>query len=159
MIDEMKETTLCYIQNNNKYLMLHRIKKEDDVNKDKWIGIGGRVEEGESPTQCVLRETFEETGLTLTSYQYRGVVHFKSDIYENEKMHLYTADGYEGEITECDEGVLEWIDRDEMYNLPMWEGDKIFLGLIRTDAKFFDLVLEYKGEKLVSAIINDNKIF
>lgn len=155
----MKETTLCYIQNNNKYLMLHRIKKDEDVNKGKWIGIGGRVEEGESPEECVLREVNEETGLTLTSYQYRGIVIFKSDKYEDEKMHLYTADGYVGELTECNEGVLEWIDRDEMYNLPMWEGDKIFLGLIRTDAKFFNLVLEYKGDKLVSASIDDNKIF
>lgn len=155
----MKETTLCYIQNNNKYLMLHRIKKDEDVNKGKWIGIGGRVEEGESPEECVLREVKEETGLTLTSYQYRGIVIFKSDKYEDEKMHLYTADGYVGELTECNEGVLEWIDRDEMYNLPMWEGDKIFLGLIRTDAKFFNLVLEYKGDKLVSASIDDNKIF
>ena len=155
----MKETTLCYIQNNNKYLMLHRVKKDEDVNKGKWIGIGGRVEEDESPEECVLREVKEETGLTLTSYQYRGIVIFKSDKYEDEKMHLYTADGYVGELTECNEGVLEWIDRDEMYNLPMWEGDKIFLGLIRTDAKFFDLVLEYKGDKLVSASIDDNKIF
>lgn len=155
----MKETTLCYIQNNNKYLMLHRIKKDEDVNKGKWIGIGGRVEEGESCEECVLREVKEETGLTLTSYQYRGIVIFKSDKYEDEKMHLYTADGYVGELTECNEGVLEWIDRDEMYNLPMWEGDKIFLGLIRTDAKFFNLVLEYKGDKLVSASIDDNKIF
>lgn len=155
----MKETTLCYIQNNNKYLMLHRIKKDEDVNKGKWIGIGGRVEEGESSEECVLREVKEETGLTLTSYQYRGIVIFKSDKYEDEKMHLYTADGYVGELTECNEGVLEWIDRDEMYNLPMWEGDKIFLGLIRTDAKFFNLVLEYKGDKLVSASIDDNKIF
>lgn len=156
---EMKETTLCYIQRDNKYLMLHRIRKEEDVNKDKWIGIGGKVEEGESPEECILRETKEETGLTLTSYSYRGIVYFKSNIYDDEKMHLFTADGYEGELTECDEGVLEWIDRDEVYNLPMWEGDKIFLGLIRTDANFFELVLEYKGDKLVSAIINGNKMF
>ena len=155
----MKETTLCYIQNNNKYLMLHRIKKEEDVNKDKWVGIGGRLEDGESSEQCILREALEETGLTLTSYQYRGIVYFKSDVYEDEKMHLYTADGYEGELIECDEGVLEWIDRDKMYDLPMWEGDKIFLGLIRTDAKFFNLVLEYKGDKLVYASVNNNKIF
>ncbi len=155
----MKETTLCYIQNNNKYLMLHRIKKEEDVNKGKWIGIGGRVEDGEGIEECVLREVNEETGLTLTSYQYRGIVYFKSDKYEDEKMHLYTADGYVGELTECNEGVLEWIDRDEMFNLPMWEGDKIFLGLIRTDTNFFELVLNYEGDKLVGATINNNKIF
>ena len=154
----MKETTLCYIQNNNKYLMLHRIKKEEDVNKDKWIGIGGRVEDGESPAQCVLREAKEETGLTLTSYQYRGIVHFKSDIYEDEKMHLYTADGYEGELIECDEGVLEWIDCDKLYNLPMWEGDKIFLDLLWQDAPFFLLTLRYSGDRLVEAILNGEKI-
>ena len=155
----MKETTLCYIQKDNKYLMLHRIKKEGDVNKDKWIGIGGRIEDGESPEQCILREAKEETGLTLTDCQYRGIVYFESDIYDDEKMHLFTADSFEGELTECDEGVLEWIDRDEMYNLPMWEGDKIFLGLIRTDAKFFELVLKYEGDKLKTASINNNKIF
>lgn len=155
----MKETTLCYIQKDNKYLMLHRVKKEGDVNKDKWIGIGGRIEDGESPEQCVLREAKEETGLTLTDCQYRGIVYFESDIYDDEKMHLFTADSFEGELTECDEGVLEWIDRDEMYNLPMWEGDKIFLGLIRTDAKFFELVLRYEGDKLKTASINNNKIF
>ena len=138
----MKETTLCYIQKDNKYLLLHRVKKEEDVNWDKWIGIGGRIEEGESPEQCVLREVKEETGLTLTSYNYRGIVYFNSDKYEDEKMHLFTSDSFEGELAECDEGVLEWIDRDEMYNLPMWEGDKIFLGLIRTDANFFELILE-----------------
>ena len=117
------------------------------------------MEDGESSEQCILREALEETGLTLTSYQYRGIVYFKSDVYEDEKMHLYTADGYEGELIECDEGVLEWIDRDKMYDLPMWEGDKIFLGLIRTDARFFNLVLEYKGDKLVYASVNNNKIF
>ena len=155
----MKETTLCYIQRDKKYLMLHRVKKEGDVNKDKWIGIGGRIEDGESPKQCILREAKEETGLTLTSCDYRGIVYFESDIYEDEKMHLFTSDSFEGELTECDEGVLEWIDRDEMYNLPMWEGDKIFLGLIRTDTNFFELVLNYEGDKLKTASINNNKIF
>ncbi len=155
----MKETTLCYIENNNKYLMLHRVKKENDVNKDKWIGIGGKIEDGETPEECVLREAFEETGLTLADCKYRGIVHFCSDIYEYEEMHLFTSDEFYGEIKDCDEGVLEWIDRDEMYNLPMWEGDKIFLGLIRTNADFFDLVLEYKSEKLASVIINGEKVF
>lgn len=155
----MKETTLCYIQKDNKYLMLHRIKKAADINKDRWIGIGGRIEEGETPEQCILREAKEETGLTLTSYRYRGIVRFRSDQYEPEDMHLYTADSYEGEIIECNEGVLKWIDRDELYNLPIWEGDKLFLGLIRTDADFFDLVLGYKENKLVSASINGNRIF
>ncbi len=159
MMDKIKETTLCYIEKDNKYLMLHRIKKEEDVNKDKWIGIGGRIEEGETPEQCILREAKEETGLTLTKYQYRGIVHFKSNEFENEDMHLFTADEFEGEIIECDEGVLKWIDRDRLYDLPMWEGDKLFLGLIRTKVKFFDLTLQYKGSKLISAALNGEKIF
>lgn len=155
----MKETTLCYIQKDNKYLMLHRIKKENDVNKDKWIGIGGRIEEGETPEECILREAKEETGLTLTDYRYRGIVRFRSDGYEDEDMHLFTADGFEGEIIECDEGMLEWIDRDKLYELPMWEGDKLFLGLIRTDAGFFDMELRYKGDKLISAFVNKQRLF
>ena len=155
----MKETTLCYIQKDNKYLMLYRIKKDEDINKGKWIGIGGKIENDETPVQCLLREVKEETGLTLTSYNYRGIVRFRSDQYESEDMHLYTADGFNGELTDCDEGILEWIDRKELYNLPMWEGDKIFLGLISTDADFFDLILSYKKEKLISASINGNTIF
>lgn len=155
----MKETTLCYIQRGYDYLMLHRVKKENDVNKDKWIGIGGRIEDGETPEECVLREVMEETGLTLTDYRYRGIVRFRSDQYEAEDMHLYTAIGFEGELTKCDEGVLEWIDRDDLYNLPLWEGDKLFLGLIRTNVDFFDLLLQYNGNKLVSASLNGEKIF
>ena len=155
----MKETTLCYIEKDNKYLMLHRIKKENDVNKDKWIGIGGRIEEGETPEDCVLREVTEETGLSLTDYKYRGIIRFCSDIYEYEEMHLFTSDSFFGELKECDEGVLEWIDRDKVFDLPMWQGDRLFLGLIRTDISFFDLVLEYCGEKLVSAMLDGNKVF
>ena len=139
--------------------MLHRTKKEHDENRDKWIGIGGKINEGETPEQCLLREVKEETGLTLTSYKYRGVVHFSSDIYDEEDMHLYTADGFYGEITECDEGSLEWIDIDRLFDLTLWEGDKIFLSLIKTDVSFFDLGLFYKGEKLISAFINNQKIF
>ena len=155
----MKETTLCYVQKDNNYLMLHRIKKEEDVNEGKWIGIGGRIEEGETPEQCLVREAKEETGLLLTSYQYRGIVHFRSEDYEDEEMHLFTADAFEGELTECNEGVLKWIDRDKLYDLPMWEGDKLFLGLIRSEAKFFDLTLQYKKDKLVSATLNGEKVF
>ena len=155
----MKETTLCYVQKDNNYLMLHRIKKEEDVNEGKWIGIGGRIEVGETPEQCLLREAKEETGLILTAYQYRGIVHFRSEDYEDENMHLFTADAFEGELTECNEGVLKWIDRDKLYDLPMWEGDKLFLGLIRSNANFFDLVLQYKGDKLVSSTLNGEKVF
>ena len=155
----MKETTLCYVQKDNKYLMLHRIKKEEDVNEGKWIGIGGRIEDGETPEQCLVREAKEETGLNLTSYRYRGIVHFRSEDYEDEDMHLFTADAFEGELTECDEGVLKWINYDKLYDLPMWEGDKLFFGLIRSNAKFFDLVLQYKGDKLISATLNGEKIF
>ena len=155
----MKETTLCYIQKDDRCLMLHRIKKENDVNKDKWIGIGGKIEEGETPQDCILREAKEETGLSLTDVKYRGIVHFRSDEYEAEDMHLFTSDAFEGEIIECDEGVLEWIDFNKLYSLPMWEGDKLFLGLIRANANFFDLLLQYKSEKLVSATLNGEKLF
>lgn len=155
----MKKTTLCYIQKDNKYLMLHRIKKENDVNNGKWIGIGGRIEEGETPEDCILREAKEETGLSLNDLRYRGIVNFRSDMYESEEMHLFTSKEFDGEITECDEGVLEWIDFDRLYSLPMWEGDKLFLGLIRTEVDFFDLTLQYKSEKLISAFLNGEKLF
>ena len=155
----MKNSALCYIEKDGKYLMLHRIKKENDVNHDKWIGIGGKFEDGESPEECMLREAKEETGLDIISYDFRGIVTFVSDIYETEYMHLFTADAFEGELTECNEGVLKWIDRDKLYDLPMWEGDKLFLGLIRSNAKFFDLVLQYKGDKLVSSTLNGEKVF
>lgn len=155
----MKETTLCYIEKDGKYLMLHRVKKQNDINKDKWIGIGGKLEEGETPDQCLLREAKEEMGLTLTSYRYRGIVYFSSDIYEDEEMHLYTADGFEGELAECDEGNLEWVDRTDLYNLTLWEGDKLFLSLLMADADFFNMTVQYKGDKLVSATVNGEKLF
>ena len=139
--------------------MLHRVKKENDMNRDKWIGIGGKLEDGETPEMCLLREAREETGLTLTSYKYRGIVHFLSDVWDDEDMHLYTADGYEGEIIDCDEGTLEWIDKSKILDLPLWEGDKLFLALLPTDVDFFDMTLQYHGEKLVSASINGQKIF
>ena len=154
-----KQTTLCYIEKDNKYLMLHRVKKENDMNRDKWIGIGGKLEDGETPEMCLLREAMEETGLALTSYKYRGIVHFLSDVWDDEDMHLYTADGYEGEIIDCDEGTLEWIDKSKILDLPLWEGDKLFLALLPTDVGFFDMTLQYHGEKLVSASINGQKIF
>lgn len=121
-------TTLCYIEKGDQYLMLHRVKKEHDINKDKWIGVGGKFEDKESPEDCLLREVREETGLTLTSWKFRGIITFVTDRYETEFMHLYTADDWEGEMIECNEGNLEWLDKKEVFNLKVWEGDKIFSG-------------------------------
>ena len=150
----MKQTTLCYIEKDNCYLMLHRIKKENDENKDKWIGIGGKFEDKESPEDCVLREAMEETGLTLSSYRYRGIVTFVSDVWPTEYMHLFHADGFTGELKTCDEGVLEWLPKSELYSLPMWEGDRIFLDLLDKDVPFFSLKLVYSGETLTEAVLN-----
>ena len=154
----MLNSTLCYIERGDQWLLLHRVKKEHDVNRDKWIGIGGKFEEGESPGECILRETKEETGLTLTSYRYRGLVTFVSDRWEGEYMHLFTADGFEGEIGLCDEGELEWIKKSEFAALPQWEGDRIFLDLLEKNVPFFSLKLQYEGETLVSAVLNGEKI-
>ncbi len=149
-----KQTTLCYIRREDSYLMLHRIKKEQDENRDKWIGVGGKFEEGESPEDCVLRETLEETGLTLTDYRYRGLVTFVSDIWPCEYMHLFTATGFTGQLKECDEGVLEWLPIRQLCALPMWAGDRIFLELLERDAPFFSLKLVYQGERLVQAVLD-----
>ena len=154
----MISSTLCYIERDGKYLMLHRVKKENDANHDKWIGVGGKFEEGESPEDCVRREALEETGLTLTEFTYRGLVTFVSDKWEGEFMHLFTATGFEGSIKDCDEGVLEWISKEELMKLPMWEGDRIFLELIDNPCPFFSLKLQYEGEKLVGAWLNGNSI-
>ena len=150
----MRNTTLCYIQSGENYLLLHRTKKKNDQSHDKWLGIGGKFEDKESPEDCILREVREETGLTLTSYQYRGIVTFVSDVWETEFMHLFTADGFTGTIRDCDEGELEWISKDRYLSLPMWEGDKIFLRLLQTDCPFFSLKLVYHGESLQSAVLN-----
>lgn len=149
----MKLTTLCYIEKDNKYLMLHRVKKVNDENHDKWIGVGGKFEEGESPEECLLREVKEETGLTLTAYRFRGIVSFISDEWENEYMHLFTATEYEGELTDCDEGELVWILKDQLDSLKLWEGDKIFFRLLQEDCKFFSLKVAYRGEELVETEI------
>lgn len=155
----MRQTTLCYIENpRGEYLMLHRIKKKNDANHDKWIGIGGKFEDGESPEECVLREVREETGLTLTDYRYRGLVTFVSDAWETEYMHLFTATGFKGALRECDEGVLEWIDKDALAALPQWEGDRLFLGLLRDDEPFFSLKLRYEGEHLAYAALNGKEL-
>lgn len=155
----MKNTTLCYIENKRgDYLMLHRVKKENDCNRDKWIGVGGKFEDGESPEECVLRETLEETGLTLTDWRYRGIVTFVSDRWETEYMHLFTATGWTGRLHECDEGVLEWVSREQFRGLPQWEGDRIFLRLIEEDAPFFSLKLCYEGEHLAYAALNGKEL-
>ena len=147
----MKTTTVCYIERDGKYLMIHRIKKQNDPNKDKWIGIGGKLEAGESPFDCIRREVYEETGLTLDKVNYRGLITFVSNEFGTEYMHLFTSSDFHGEINPtCDEGVLEWIEKDRLINIPMWEGDKIFLRLINTDTKFFSLKLVYEGNTLVS---------
>lgn len=148
-------STLCYIEQDGKYLMLHRTVKENDVNKDKWIGVGGHFEADESPEECLLREVKEETGYTLTSYRYRGIVTFVSGTGVTEYMSLFTADGFEGEQLPCDEGELEWVDIDQIENLNIWEGDKIFFRLLAEDHEFFSLKLVYDGgDKLQSAILN-----
>ncbi len=150
----MRNTTLCYIRHGGKTLLLHRVKKENDLNKDKWIGVGGGFEDKESPEDCLLREVYEETGLTLTDYAYRGIVTFVSDKWETEYMHLFTADGFTGTLKECDEGTLEWVDDGVVPTLPTWEGDRIFLSLLERNVPFFSLKLTYTGEKLTGAILN-----
>ena len=155
-----KQTTLCYIEKDNCYLMLHRVKKKNDENEGKWIGVGGKFLEGESPEDCVLRETKEETGLTLTDYKYRGLVTFIYDAesYMCEYMHLFTAAGFEGNLIDCDEGVLQWLPKEELYKLPMWEGDRIFLNLLDEDEPFFSLKLTYNESGLKEAVLNGKKI-
>ena len=152
--DTMKNTSLCYIEREGKYLMLHRTKKVNDENHDKWIGVGGKFEEGESPEECMLREVKEETGLTLTAWRYRGIVTFVSDEWGGEYMHLFTADGYSGELKSCDEGELEWVEKQRLPALPIWEGDKIFLRLLDSAQPFFSLKLCYAGARLVSATLD-----
>ena len=151
-------TTLCYIERADAYLMLHRVKKKNDVNQDKWVGVGGKFEQNESPEECVLREVFEETGLTLTSYRYRGIVTFVSDKWPTEYMHLFTADGYEGVIGECNEGELSWVKKSDIPSLPIWRGDLIFLRLLAEEEPFFSLKLVYEGERLAEARLNGKPI-
>ena len=151
-------TTLCYIEKDGSYLMLHRVKKDKDVNKDKWIGVGGHFEKNESPEECLLREVKEETGLTLTSYRYRGLVTFISNLWPTEYLHLFTADGWTGEPHPCDEGELAWIKKADLLSLPLWKGDQIFLDLLDRNTPFFSLKLQYEGDDLVLAVLNGERI-
>ena len=151
----MINTTLCYITRGQEVLMLHRVKKQNDINKDKWIGIGGKFLEGESPDECLLREAYEETGLTLTSWRCRGVVTFLTDDPgQGEFMYLFTADGFTGRLKDCHEGTLAWVSREFLDRLPKWEGDAIFLELLWQDAPFFLLTLQYSGHRLVRAVLD-----
>ena len=153
----MFNCTLCYIENDRgEYLMLHRVKKKNDVNQDKWIGVGGKFEGDESPDECLLREVREETGLTLTHFRFRGVVTFLTDGgWEGEHMYLFTAGGWTGSLcADCAEGDLEWVPKDQVAQLPIWEGDKIFLRLLAQEAPAFLLTLEYRGDTLVRAVLD-----
>lgn len=152
----MKMTTLCYIEKEGKYLMLHRVKKHHDINAGKWIGVGGHVENGETPEECLLREVKEETGLTLTAYRLRGLVTFLSDVCEPELMCVFTADAFDGELIECDEGTLHWVEKSDVLGLPTWEGDRVFLErLLSGDDRFFSIKLRYEADHLVEKKITD----
>ncbi len=150
----MKMTTLCYLEQDGRYLMLHRTKKQNDENHDKWIGVGGKFEDGESPEDCMRREVLEETGLQVTDFAYRGIVTFVSDEYPCEYMHLFTVRAWSGTVKECDEGELAWIDKRRLFDLTLWEGDRIFLKLLDKDIPFFSLKLTYRGEHLIDVQLN-----
>lgn len=150
-------TTLIYIEKDEKYLMLHRTKKENDINKDKWIGIGGHLENGESPEEGIQREVTEETGLRLLQYQYRGIITFVYN-QQTEYMHLFTSNSFEGTLTDCDEGELAWVDKQQLLQYPLWPGDRIFLKLIATPCPFFSLKLVYQNDLLIQAKLNDTPL-
>ena len=150
----MRNTTLVHLEKDGCYLMLHRVRKEADENRDKWVGIGGKFEPGESPEDCALREVLEETGLTMHSWRYRGIVTFVSDEWGTEYMHLFHSDDFSGSLKDCDEGDLEWVDKQRVLHLPIWEGDRIFLRLLDTDEPFFSLKLCYSGDRLPAAVLN-----
>ena len=154
----MIDSSLCYLCRGDEVLMMHRTRKKNDMNHDKWIAVGGRFEAGESPEECALREVREETGLTMTDPRYRGVVTFINDLYETERMHLFTSDEFEGELTDCDEGELVWIPKAMLDTLPQWEGDRIFHRLLDEEIPFFSLKLVYSGEKLLTAVLNGKTI-
>lgn len=162
METKSKLTTLCYIEKDEKYLMLHRVLKKNDINKDKWIGVGGHFEKGESPEDCLLREVKEETGLTLTSYRFRGLITFTFSSQgretDTEYMCLYTANGYEGELISCSEGNFEWVNKKDVFSLKLWEGDKIFFRLLKEGRPFFSLKLVYQDDELREAVLDGEKL-
>ncbi len=151
-------TSLCYIEQGGRYLMLHRTKKKQDPNAGKWIGVGGKFEDGESPEECARREVEEETGLSLSSLSLRGIVTFVSDVCQTEYMFLFTADQFTGELRTCDEGELAWIEKEKVLSLPLWEGDRVFLRLICEESPFFSLKLSYHGDELISAVLDGKRI-
>ena len=150
----MKNTTVCYLERGTQYLLLHRTKKENDENAGKWIGVGGKCEENESPEDCMLREVREETGLSVTQHRLRGVITFVSDAWEGQYMYLFTASKWHGALTDCDEGELAWVERADMLHLPLWEGDRIFLALLAEERPFFSLKLVYQGDSLQQAVLD-----
>lgn len=145
----MRLSTLCYLEKEGKYLMLHRVSKKNDVNKEKWIGVGGKFEAGEAPEECLIREVYEETGFTLTDYKFRGIMTFICDVQEPEYIFLYTSESFSGELKDCDEGVLEWVDKKDILSLNIWEGDKKMFEYLDTKTEPFSLKLEYRGDTLV----------
>lgn len=151
----MRNLTVCYIEKDNKYLMLHRTKKNNDVNKDKWIGVGGKIEDKESPEECIVREVKEETGLTLLNYKLRCIITFTSTVAETEYIYVFTSNKFTGEIIECNEGDLEWVEKSKIDNLNVWEGDKIFHKKILNDEGFFTLKVDYDENKLIGYKINN----
>ena len=157
-MNKARLSTLCYIENDDKYLMLHRIIKANDINHNKWIGVGGHFEDRESPDDCLLREVREETGYTLTDYKFRGIVTFIYGSGEKEMveyMHLFTATGFKGKPIPCDEGVLEWVPKDKLLDLELWEGDTIFLRLLSERDDFFSLKLVYdESDELIEALLD-----
>ena len=153
-----RNTTLVHLERDGCYLMLHRVRKEHDENRDKWVGIGGKFEPGESPEDCALREVREETGLIMHSFSYRGIVTFVSSEWGTEYMHLFHSADFSGELRDCDEGELEWVDKPRLLTLPIWEGDKIFLRLLEQDIPFFSLKLCYTGERLTRAVLNGSPL-
>ena len=150
----MKNTTVCYLERSTQYLLLHRTKKENDENAGKWIGVGGKCKENESPEDCMLREVREETGLSVTQHRLRGVITFVSDAWEGQYMYLFTASKWHGALTDCDEGELAWVERTDMLHLPLWEGDRIFLALLAEERPFFSLKLVYQGDSLQQAVLD-----